>query len=93
MTVTFGDIVFDVIRYDPEHDNPILHSGPERPGDDWDQSDEGDALRFKDGALIGVDMFDFTTRLERGDAMTITLEDGAVLRSPDVHLVLRAIAA
>ncbi len=93
MTVTYGDIVFDVIRYDPEHDNLILHSGPERPGDDWDQSDEGDALRFKDGALIGVDMFDFTTRLERGDAMTITLEDGTVLRPPDVHLALRATAA
>ena len=93
MTVTYGDIVFDVIRYDPEYDNLILHRGPERHGDDWDQSGEGDALRFKDGALIGVDMFDFAARLAHGDAMTITLEDGTVLRSPDVHLAVRPTAA
>lgn len=93
MAITYGDIVVDVIRYDPRWDNLILHAGPERHGDDWDQSDEGDALRFNDGQLIGVDMFDFSYQLARGDEMTITLEDGTVLKSPDIHLALERQAA
>lgn len=88
MTITYGDITFDHIRYDPEWDSLILHAGPIRPGDDWDESEEGDALRFKDGRLIGVEMFDVRYRLDRGDEITITLEDGTVLRSPDLQVAI-----
>ena len=54
---------------------------------------EGDALAFWGGQLISVDVTSAGLRLAKTDGITITLEDGAVLRSPDVHLVLRAIAA
>lgn len=93
MTVRFGDITFDHIRYDPEWDSLILHVGPVRPGDDWDESEEGDALRFKDGQLIGVEVFDARYRLDRGEQITVTMEDGSVLHSPDVHLAIRRQAA
>ena len=85
MTVTFGDVVFDTVEYDAESDILVLRVGGwGRRGDDWDATEEGHPLTFLGGRIIGVDILDPTVIAERGGEIVLTLEDGTVLRSPDV---------
>lgn len=85
MSVTFGDITFDYVDYDPHWDTLVLRVGDSpRPGDDWDQSEELDPLVFEAGKLIGVDIMSARFRVERDGEIVITMPDGSVLRSPDV---------
>lgn len=88
MRVTFGDITFDHVLYDDLCDSLVLGQGPMRAGDDWYESQEGDPLRLEEGRLIGVEIMSARYRLDRGDKITITIEDGTVLQSPDVHLAV-----
>ena len=94
VTVTFGTAVFDAVEYDPRWDLLYLRCSEAPLADDWDVTDAGDALAFRDdGQLISVDVANAGLRLAKTDGITITLEDGTVLRSPDVHLAPRATAA
>ena len=93
VTVTFGTAVFDAVEYDPRWDLLYLRCSEAPIADGWDVTDAGDALAFRDGQLISVDVANAGLRLAKTDGITITLEDGTVLRSPDVHLALRATAA
>jgi len=62
--------------YDREADVLYLHVG--NPGDaiDWDDSPEGDGLRYgRDGSLVGITILNARSRLERDGKITITLPE------------------
>lgn len=91
MSVTFGDITFDYVDYDPHWDTLVLRVGDSpRPGDDWDQSEELDPLVFEADQLIGVDIMSARLRVDRHGEIVITMPDGSVLRSPDVSAAIRS---
>jgi uncharacterized protein YuzE len=85
--------VFDAVEYDPRWDLLYLRCSEAPLADDWNVTDAGDALAFRDGQLISVDVANAGLRLAKTDGITITQEGGTVLRSPDVHLALRVTAA
>ena len=94
MTVTFGDVVFDTVEYDEESDILVLRVGGwGRSGDDWDATEEGHPLTFLDGQIIGVDILDPMVIAEGVGEIILTLEDGTVLRSPDVLQAIPGLAA
>lgn len=99
MSVRFGEIVFDYVSYDEEWDTLRLFvGGPPRVADDWDSTEEGDGLDLAvdpDGTehIIGVDIISPRARLAREREIVLTLEDGTVLRSPDVARVVPPAAA
>jgi hypothetical protein len=94
MTVTFGNITFDSVTYYDWADSLCLqvkrHGGR---GDDWDATEEGDPLTFRDGQIISVEILGARHRVERGEEIILTLEDGTVLRSPDVLQAIPGLAA
>jgi hypothetical protein len=94
MSVTFGEITFDRVWYDAPTDSLCLqvkrHGGR---GDDWDATEEGDPLTFRDGQIISVEILGARHRVERGEEIILTLEDGTVLRSPDVLQAIPGLAA
>lgn len=94
MSVRFGDVVFDYVDYDEEWDTLRLFvGGPPRRVDDYGSTDEGYGLDFEGGRLVGVDILSPRAIVEQGDEVVLTLEDGTVLRSPDVAEAVRRPAA
>lgn len=87
MNVTFGDIEFDYVDYDDEFDILRLRSGnPTKVGpDDWDVSLEDYSVVWSEGRIVAIEIMSPRRLLEQGREIVVTLEDGTVLRSPDVE--------
>ena len=87
MTVTFGDIEFDYVDYDDEFD--ILRIWKSNPGpigyDDWDASLEDYSVVWSEGKVVSIEIMSPRLLMEQGKEIVVTLEDGTVLRSPDVE--------
>ncbi|MBU6363900.1 MAG: hypothetical protein KGQ95_06765 [Acidobacteria bacterium] len=87
MSVTFGDIEFDYVDYDDEFDILRLRSGnPTKVGpDDWDNSLEDYSIVWSEGRIVAIEIMSPRLLMEQGREIVVTLEDGTVLRSPDVE--------
>jgi uncharacterized protein YuzE len=79
VTVKLAGIEFDEVLYDRDVDVLYLHVGD--PGSDveFDESPEGDGLRYgSDGSLLGVTILNAERRLERDGKIVITLPEQRV---------------
>ena len=87
MSVTFGDIEFDYVDYDDEFDILRLRSGnPTKVGpDDWDNSLEDYSIVWSEGRIVAIEIMSPRLLMEQGREIVVPLEDGTVLRSPDVE--------
>ena len=87
MTVTFGPYTFDRVDYDDEFD--ILRMWRSDPGpigyDDWDASQEDYSVVWSEGRIVAIEIMSPRRLMEQGREIVVTLEDGTVLRSPDVE--------
>ncbi|HEY5295309.1 MAG TPA: DUF2283 domain-containing protein [Gaiellaceae bacterium] len=76
MSVTIADIEFDHVSYFAEGDVLYLHIGDPHDAVDWDESPEGDGLRFgRNGGLIGLTILNAKLRLAEDGEIAITLPD------------------
>ncbi len=74
MSVKIAGIEFDNNFYDRDADVLYLHVGEPGSAVDWDESAEGDGLRYgADGSLVGITILNARRRLERDGAIVITL--------------------
>ena len=74
MTVKIAGIEFDRVDYDREVDVLYLHVGEPSSAVDWDESTEGDGLRYgSDGSLVGITILNARKRLDRDGKIVITL--------------------
>ena len=88
MPVTIAGIEFDNVFYDREVDVLYLHVGDPASAVDWDDSDEGDGIRYgRDGGLIGLTILNARRRLERDGKLVITLH-GRQIETSDLDNVL-----
>lgn len=87
MSVTFGEIEFDYVDYDDEFDILRLRSGnPTNVGpDDWDNSVEDYSVVWSEGRIVAIEIHGPRWLMDQGKEIVVTLEDGTVLRSPDVE--------
>lgn len=87
MSVHFGDIEFDYVDYDDEFDVLRLRSGnPTNVGpDDWDASLEDYSVVWSEGRIVAIEILNPRWLMDQGKEIVVTLEDGTVLRSPDVE--------
>jgi uncharacterized protein YuzE len=76
MTVRVAGVEFDNIFYDREADVLYLHVGEPASAVDWEDTPEGDGLRYApDGSLIGITILNARKRIERDGKITITLPE------------------
>lgn len=88
MRVTLGHTVFEDVEYDAVTDILYLRNpGADRP-DDWDQSQEGHALVYAGGDLVGVDILGARAIVADDGKIAVTTLDGVIMRSPDAHLAV-----
>ena len=74
MSVKIAGIEFDRVDYDRVADVLYLHVGEPGTAVDWDESDEGHALRYgPDGAIVGITIVNARRILEADGAIVITL--------------------
>lgn len=87
MSVTFGEITFDYVDYDDEFDVLRLRCGnPTNVGpDDWDASLEDYSVVWSEGRIVAIEILNPRWLMDQGKEIVVTLEDGTVLRSPDVE--------
>ena len=76
MSVRLGGIEFDNVDYDREADVLYLHVGEPSTAVDWDESPEGDHLRFgADGQLVGITIVNARWLLDEDGVIVITLPE------------------
>jgi uncharacterized protein YuzE len=76
MTLEVAGTEFDNNYYDREVDVLYLHVGDPSSAVDWEDSAEGDGLRYgADGSLVGITILNARRRLERDGKVVITLPD------------------
>lgn len=74
MTVSFGGITFDRVRYDRRGDVLYLHVGDPASAVEFDGSPEGHALRYDEAEnLVGVTLLNARWSLERDGEVIVTL--------------------
>lgn len=79
MTVKVAGIEFDNTSYDREGDVLYLHVGDPASAVDWDESAEGDGLRYgPDGSLVGITILNARKRLDRDGKIVITFPEQRV---------------
>ena len=90
MSVKIAGIEFDRVDYDRDADVLYLHVGEPSTAVDWDESEEGHALRYgPDGALIGITIVNARGLLEEDGEITITMPKQRVV-AKDLGPVLAA---
>jgi uncharacterized protein YuzE len=76
MSVKIAGIEFDGVDYYAEGDVLYLSVGDPGSAVDWDESAEGDGLRYgSDGSLVGLTILNARNRLEREGKIVITLPE------------------
>lgn len=74
MNVTIGSYKFDNVDYDREGDVLYLHRGDPATAVDFDESAEGDGLRFDAGGeLVGITMLSARYRLDHDGEISVTI--------------------
>lgn len=74
MSISIGGTDFDRVSYDSEADVLYLHVGDPRSAVEFDEADEGHALRYDAaGRLVGVTIVNARKVLERDGRITVTL--------------------
>lgn len=90
MSVTIAGIEFDRVDYDREADVLYLHVGDPSSAVNWDESEEGRALRYgADGAIVGITIVNARWLLEEDGEIAITLPTQRVV-AKDLGPVLAA---
>ena len=90
MNVKIAGIEFEHAAYYAEGDVLYLHTGDPRDAVDWDESAEGDGLRYgADGRLVGVTILNARKRFERDGKLVLTLPEQTIVAS-DLSDVLAA---
>jgi uncharacterized protein YuzE len=90
MSVKIAGIEFDRVDYDKDADVLYLHVGEPSTAVDWDESEEGHALRYgPDGALIGITIVNARCLLEQDGEIAITMPKQRVV-ARDLGAVLAA---
>ncbi len=90
MSVKIAGIEFDRVDYDRDADVLYLHVGEPSSAVDWDESDEGHALRYgPDGAIVGITIVNARRILEEDGEIAITLPRQRVV-AKDLGPVLAA---
>jgi len=80
LSVKIAGIEFDNVSYYEEGDVLYLHVGDPSSAVDWDESAEGDGLRFgPDGSLIGLTILNARLRLAEDGEIAITLPEQRVV--------------
>ena len=80
MSVKIAGIEFDHVSYLEDGDVLYLHVGDPKSAVGWDESPEGDGLRFgPDGSLIGLTILNARLRLEEDGEIAITLPEKRVV--------------
>jgi uncharacterized protein YuzE len=80
LSVKIAGIEFDHVSYLEDGDVLYLHVGDPKSAIDWDESPEGDGLRFgPDGSLIGLTILNARLRLEEDGEIAITLPEKRVV--------------
>lgn len=79
MRLTIAGIEFDNNFYDRDVDVLYLHVGDPATAVDWDETAEGDGLRYgNDGSLVGITILNARRRLERDGNIVLTLPEQRV---------------
>lgn len=90
MSVKIAGIEFDRVDYDRDADVLYLHVGSPHEAVDWDESEEGHALRYgPDGALVGITIVNARRILEEDGEVAITLPKQRIV-AKDLGPVLAA---
>ena len=90
MSVKIAGSEFDRVDYDRDADVLYLHVGDPSSAVDWDESDEGHALRYgADGAIVGITIVNARRILEEDGEIAITLPGQRVV-AKDLGPVLAA---
>lgn len=90
MSVKIAGIEFHRVVYDREADVLYLHVGDPGSAVDWDESEEGHALRYgPDGAIVGITIVNARRILEEDGEVVITLPKQRVV-AKDLGPVLAA---
>lgn len=90
MSVKIAGIEFDRVDYDREADVLYLHVGEPSTAVDWDESEEGHALRYgPDGSIVGITIVNARRILEADGEIAITLPTQRVI-ARDLGPVLAA---
>ncbi len=90
MSVKIAGIDFDRVDYDRAADVLYLHVGSPGSAVDWDESEEGHALRYgPDGAIVGITIVNARRILEQDGEIAITLPKQRVV-AKDLGPVLAA---
>lgn len=80
MTVKIAGIDFDQVSYYEEGDVLYLHVGDPSTAVDWDESEEGDGVRYgTNGELVGLTILNAKRRLTRDGELSITLPQQRVV--------------
>ena len=80
MSVKIAGIEFDNVSYYEEGDVLYLHVGDPSSAVDWEESAEGDGLRFgPDGSLVGLTILNARLRLAEDGEIAITLPQQRVV--------------
>lgn len=76
MTVKIAGVEFDRVSYYEKGDVLYLHVGDPSTAVDWDESEEGDGVRYgADGRLVGLTILNAKVRLIRDGELAITLPE------------------
>ncbi len=79
MRVRVAGIEFDNNFYDREVDVLYLHVGEPSSAVDWEDTVEGDGVRYgPDGSIVGITILNARKRLERDGKIVITLPEQRV---------------
>lgn len=90
MNVKIAGIEFDRVDYDRDADVLYLHVGDPSSAVDWDESEEGHALRYgSDGAIVGITIVNARRILDEDGEVAITLPKQRVV-AKDLGPVLAA---
>jgi uncharacterized protein YuzE len=74
VSVKIAGIEFDRVDYDRDADVLYLHVGQPSSAVDWDESEEGHALRYgPDGEIVGITIVNARRILEEDGEIAITL--------------------
>jgi len=90
MNVKIAGIEFDRVDYDRDADVLYLHSGEPSSAVDWDESEEGHALRYSsDGTIVGITIVNARRILAEDGEVAITLPTQRIV-AKDLAPVLAA---
>jgi uncharacterized protein YuzE len=76
VTVKIAGIEFDRVDYDRDVDVLYLHVGDPSSAVDWEDTVEGDGVRYgADGSIVGITILNARKRLDRDGKIVITLPE------------------